>query len=242
MSRNNVPKLQVMKKNEQSGTSTPTAQPAKETAAVVYEFPRVQDVTPEAPVMFGDRKESLQVSGNEKVEIDAYFFASKTNLKLKNIKTALNGLKKQGVKLPDGKEIGQKWFNDNVRDPFHKVLRYAARHSLSHGAPVSLAFTKRLNKDTGVITTTAKHGFEFKTAPTKPEAVEAVADKAADKAAKKELSQSKTRAKRQQGKKNLQPVITPEAANRIDAMIAETEAAKAAAAAAAVPATNGEAK
>jgi hypothetical protein len=217
-----------MKKNEQSGTSTPKApEPAKE-SAVVYDFPRVQDVTPESPVVFGDRKESLQVSDTERVEIDAYFFASKTNLKLKNIKTALNGLKKQGVKLPDGKEIGQKWFNDNVRDPFHKVLRYAARFSINHGAPVSLAFTKRLNKDTGVITTTAKHGFEFKSEPTKPAEVEDKADKAADKTAKKETSKSKTRAKRQQGKKNLQPLVSPEAANRIDALIEKTAADKAA--------------
>src|SRR6185436_3466272 len=106
-----------------------------------------------------------------------------TNLRLKNIKTALKGLEKQGVKLPDGKAIGQKWFNDNVRDPFHKVLRYAARYSLKNGEPVSLAFTRRTHKDTGVITTTAKHGFEFKTAPVKGvDEIEEQADKAADKA------------------------------------------------------------
>ena len=224
-----------MKKNEQSGKSTPNAQKAtgsemvSEAVAVTYEFPRVQDVTPGEPIVYGDRKESLRVSDEELVSIDVYFFASPTNLKLKHIKTALNGLKKQGVKI-DGKEIGQAWFNTNVRDPFHKALRYAAKFSIKHGAPVSLAFTKRLNKETGVITTTAKHGFEFKSEPTKPAEVEDKADKAADKTAKKEKSKSITRAKRQQGKKNLQPLVNAEAANRIDALIAKNEADKAAAA------------
>lgn len=245
-------RLQVMKKRNNNGKSTPntpTPEPAKDAgmvseALVTYDFPRCQDVTPGEPIVYGDRKESLRVSDDELVSIDAYFFASPTNLKLKHIKTALNGLKKQGVKI-DGKEVGQKWFNDNVRDPFHKVLRYAARFSLNHGAPVSLAFTKRLNKDTGVITTTAKHGFEFKSEPTQSEKIEEKADKAADKTAKKEKAQSKTRAKRQQGKKNLQPLVSPENVNRVDALVyaAEAEkAAKAAAANAAAPATNGEQK
>jgi len=236
-----------MKKNEQSsGTSTPkagtesgTVDPVTQAIEVVYEFPRVQEIGGESPVLFGDRKESLRVSDTDCVEIDAYFFASKTNLRLKKIKPALAGLKKQGVRLPDGKEIGPDWFNTNVRDPFHKVLRYAANHSLKHGEPVSLAFTRRvINKETGETVTTAKHGFEFKTLPA-PKHVAEVADKAATKAEKKETAKSKTRAKRQQGKKNLQPLVSPEAANRIDALIEKTAADKAAAPA---PATNGEQK
>jgi len=233
-----------MKKNEQSGTSTPNAPTgtvsATGEATVVYEFPRAQDITPGDQVMFGDRKESLRVSDTEMVEIDAYFFASQKSLRLKNIKTALKGLKTQGVKLPDGKEIGQRWFNDNVRDPFHKVLRYAARYSLKNGEPISLAFSRRTNKDTGAVITTARHAFAFKTAPTKPDEIEEQADKAADKAsadAKRQRRQSLARAKRQQGKKNLQPLVSPEAANRIDALIEQTAADKAA-----TPATNGEQK
>jgi hypothetical protein len=223
-----------------AGTESGTVDPVTQAIEVVYEFPRVQEIGGESPVLFGDRKESLRVSDTECVEIDAYFFASKTNLRLKKIKPALAGLKKQGVRLPDGKEIDAVWFNTNVRDPFHKVLRYAANHSLKHGEPVSLAFTRRvINKETGETVTTAKHGFEFKTLPA-PKHVADTADKTADKTEKKEKSKSKTRAKRQQGKKNLQPLVSPEAANRIDAMVAgsmEAAAKLAAEAANGAPAT-----
>lgn len=224
--------------NEQNnnGTSTSTAI-VSQAIAETYEFPRVQEAKSRMPVKYGDKQEALRISDTETVSIDAYFFTSPTNLKLKHIKVALSGLLKAGVTLPDGTKPegvnGQVWFNTNVRDPFHKVLKYAARQSLERGKPVSLAFTRRTNLKTGEITTTAKHGFEFVTKLPQPEsvassAVKALADqaKANEKAA---TAQSGTRAKRQ-GKKNkpLTPVIQPgtETANRIDALIAQNAAEK----------------
>lgn len=225
--------------NEQNnnGTSTPSAI-VQQTVEQVYEFPRVQEQRERLPIRYGDKQETLRINETTTVTVDAYFFMSATNLKLKRMKTALAGLKKAGVKLPgdiipEGKPA-QKWFNQSVRDPFHKFLRYAARHSLQHGSPVSVGYTKRVNASTGEITVTAKHGFEFieklpEAATVAGEAVKQVEDKAkADK--EKAKKQSGARARKQgkgKGKKNLQPVLTPENVNRIDALIASNESAKA---------------
>lgn len=154
-------------------------------------YSRIVDEIERVPVKYGDKQEVLPISATERVSIDAYFFQSATNFRLKKIKTAVQGLKKAGVKV-DGKDVDSVWFNANVRDPFHKVLRFAAKHSLEHGKPVSLAFTRRTIKSTGEQIVTAKHAFEHTVTGPK---VEAIADKAA--VAAKAAKQSATRAKRQ---------------------------------------------
>lgn len=226
--------------NEQTNNgSAPTSSDVVSQAIAELYTPRVQDIGgTKVIVRYGDEQETLRISDTETVSIDKYFFVSPTNLKLKHIKTALSGMAKQGAKLPDGTSPdganGQVWFNDNVRDPFHKVLKYAAKQSLERGKPVSLAFTKRVLK-TGEVVTTAKHGFEFVTKLPEPasvagEAVKQLADQAKANE-EKAAEQSGARARKQnkgKGKgKNLQPVITPEVGNRIDALIAANEAAKA---------------
>jgi len=165
---------------------------------------RIVDVKQTEPVKFGDRKETYPIGTNEQGQfvlatIDAYWFASPTNLRLKNMKSALAALKTQGVKQDNGLPYDSKWFDDNVRDPFHKVLKFAAQHSLDKGKPVSLAFTRRTNKATSEQVVTVKHGFEHTVVPAKPEQI---AQKAAAKAAK----QSEKRANRKAPKA---PRITP---------------------------------
>ncbi len=209
------------------GTSTPTG-------LAVYEFPRVQDVVERKPVQYGDRREVLRVSDNATVEIDAYFFTSPTNLRLKKIKVALAGLKKSGIKLPDGSEVNPQWFNDNVRDPFHKVLKYAAQHSIDHARGVGVGFTRRTNKSTGEEIVTAKHAFEYVTKAPKPTAIADEAAKLAEKAEKekaKQLNASMNRAKRQAAKAaKITPVVSPENVQRLDVLKADLSKAEAAAA------------
>lgn len=237
-----------------ASTSTSSAQPAgthqQDIGAVELYTPRVQEVGgTKVNVKYGESSEVLRISDTETVSIDKYFFVSPTNLRLKHIKAALSGMAKQGAKLPDGTSPdganGQAWFNDHVRDPFHKVLKYAARQSLEKGKPVALAFTRRITKS-GETITTANHKFEFVTKLPEPaavaqSAVQQLADQAAANAAKA-TEQSGARARKQGGgkggKKNkpLTPVITPEVGNRIDALIAANEAAKANGAPEAAPA------
>lgn len=247
-----------MKNNEQTnGESTPSTptpsaplptpdqQPATAIMVPTLEFPRVQDTEERPVVRFGDRKESLRISETVTVEIDSFWFTGPKVLKLKKMKPALAAVNKAGNRMPDGKEYNAKWFDDNVRDPFHKVLRFCAKQSQDHGEPVSVGFTRRTVKSTGEQIVTAKHGFEFKVklpaAPAIASAVQQLADQAKANE-EKAREQSETRSKRQKGKgkgKGIQPVINAEAGNRIDAMIAETEAAKAATANGA-PASAGE--
>ncbi len=248
--------FQVMSKNnEQSGngTSTPSAPEVKAEAPVVNEngltisqFPRIQDAKSAVVVRYGEEEEVLPVAGGF-VSIDRYFFSSPTNMSLKHIRIALKGLKDQGHRMPDGKEIDAAWFNTNVRDPFHKSLKFAAQFSIDHGTPKSCGFTRRKLKD-GSIIVTANHKFEHVqqlppaqqiaadaaavTEAIKAGVVKALADQAAanEKAAK---DQSKTRAARQPRKpkkeKTLTPLVSkPEDIARLDAI---------AAAAAAVPPT-----
>ena len=228
-----------MKNNEQTnGESTPNTplptpdpQPATAISAPVYEFPRVQDVSEPVAVRFGDHKEVLRISETETVEIDAFMFTGPKILKLKKIKPVLSAINKAGNRMPDGKEYSVKWFDDEVRDPFHKVLRFINRQSMEHGKPVSVGFTRRTDKKTGTQTVTAKHGYEFEVKPPAPatvatSAVKQLADQAAANA-EHAKEQSSTRGRRQSRKnKPLVPVITPENGNAIDKLIADTAASK----------------
>jgi len=150
---------------------------------------RIVDAVERETVKFGQRQEIYPVGTNEQGQlvlatIDAFMFSSPTNLRLKKMKTVLKALKDEGVKQSDGTEINSVWFNANVRDPFHKILRYAAKHSLEHGEPVSLAFTRRTIKSgvqAGKQIVTAKHAFEHVVTPPTPKAIAATAAAKADK-------------------------------------------------------------
>jgi len=233
-----------MSKNEQNqngestpnaptpGTPLPTPDPQPATAIIAYEFPRVQDVADQPVIKFGDKKEILRISETQTVEIDAFMFTGPKILKLKKIKPVLAAINKAGNRMADGKEYSVKWFDDEVRDPFHKVLRFINRQSMEHGKPVSVGFTRRTDKKTGSQVVTAKHGYEFEIKPPTPatvteSAVKALADQAKANE-EKAKEQSSTRGRRQSKKnKPLTPVIAPENVNRIDALIAQTEADKA---------------
>ena len=186
-------------------TSTPSNGATEQTRSlIIAEFPRIQDSVERAEVKYGDRTESLPISATERVSIDAYFFQSATNFRLKKIKTAIAGLKKAGVKQTNGSDIDSVWFNANVRDPFHKVLRFAAKQSLETGKPVSLAFTRRTVKATGLQIVTAKHAFEHEVPG--PGTAKAIPDAVVKKAEK----QSKNRANRQNRKsKRISPLPNP---------------------------------
>ena len=216
-----------------NGTSTPSAPAstpapsATSTEVQPYEFPRVKDVGGTVvQYKFGDKVEVLRISDTETVSMDAYWFTSPHILKLKKIKPAIGSLNKLKVKTPEGGEFTQQWFNDNVRDPFHKVLKYAARQSLEKGKPVSLAFTRRVVGDETV--TTAKHGFEFVTKLAAPatvaaSAVKALADQAAASAAAA-TAQSGTRAKRQKAKKGIVPVVAnADVAAKLESIVKENQ-------------------
>lgn len=207
-------------------TSTPAnATPAAPTAAAIETsvmlpaYPRIVDTIERVPVKFGDKAETLPISVNEKVSIDSYMFVSPTNFRLKNVKTVVAALKKGGHKQTDGTAIDAKWFNTNVRDPFHKVLKYAAKHSLEHGQPVSLAFTRRTVKATGEQIVTAKHAFEHVTnAPAAKQVEQQVAARTA--------RQSANRARRQ-NRRNKPLASVGEAmqsAERVNALNVETPA------------------
>lgn len=161
-------------------------------------FPCIVEEKSGVPVKYGESEPlSFPIGNGERVKIDPTMFRGKGTLRLLHIKQALKVAGKTNDK--DGKA----WFNTEVKKPWHKVLKFATRTALEHGTPVSLGLSRRTAKKTGQVTLTSKHGFEYiETPPTE----KAVADKAE--------KQSKTRAKRQQRKRN-SPM--PGNAVRIDA-------------------------
>jgi hypothetical protein len=153
-------------------------------------------------------------ANGETAEIDPAMLRGKGTRRLVNIAA---GLKLAGL-ANDKSAAGianRKWFNSNVRDVWHKVLKFAAKDSLAHGKPVSLGLSTKTNKKNGQVTLTAKHGFEHVLKAPNEKAIEDKANK-----------QSKTRAKRQNRKahkvKPLVPVIAPANIARVDAVVAGT--------------------
>lgn len=144
-------------------------------------FPGIVEETSGVPVKFGESEPlRFPISLTERVSIDPALMRGRGTLRLANIKQAL----KIAGKTNDAD--GRKWFNSEVRDPWHKVLKFATKQALEYGKPVSLGLSRRTAKKTGQVTLTSKHGFEYVEVPATEKAV-------ADKAAK----QSATRAKRQ---------------------------------------------
>lgn len=112
-------------------------------------------------------------------EIDPALLRGKGTMRLVNIKAA----KKLAGKDTDE---GTVWFNKEVRDVFHKALKFANRLALERGVPVSLGISTRTTKKTGRVVMTTKHGYEHEIVPAHDE-----------KALNKARVQSKHRAKRQ---------------------------------------------
>lgn len=198
-----------MNKNTQNAYSTtmPTNQAVEttESKSLLPTFPGIVESDAGVPYKFGEQPAlSFPISATERVSIDPAMMRGRGTLRLVNIKA---GLKIAG-KTNDAD--GRKWFNGNVRDPWHKVLKFAARDALANGKPVSLGLSKRTSKKTGQVTLTSKHGFEHVLKAPEAKAVE-------EKAAK----QSKTRAKRQNRRNK--PLVSVGAAidnatNRVDAL------------------------
>lgn len=112
-------------------------------------------------------------------EIDPALLRGKGTMRLVNIKAA----KKLAGKDTDE---GTVWFNKEVRDVFHKALKFANRMAMEKGTPVSLGISTRTTKKTGRVVMTTKHGYEHEVVPAL-----AVGNDA------KERVKSKHRAKRQ---------------------------------------------
>lgn len=167
-------------------------------------FPSIVETETGVTMEYGKGKPlSFPISLTERVEFDPALLRGKGTIRLVNIKTA----KKLAGK--DDK-AGTVWFNREVRDPWHKVLKFAARQSLAHGTPVSLGLSRRKNRKTGEQVLTTKHGFEFIEIPALDKSI-------ADKARK----QSKNRAKRQ-NRKNKPLVSVGDAMKRIVTVNVET--------------------
>jgi hypothetical protein len=174
-------------------------------------FPCIVESTEGEVIAYGSKPALRFPIGpnGETAEIDPAMLRGKGTRRLVNIAA---GLKLAGL-ANDKTAAGianRKWFNSNVRDVWHKVLKFAAKDSLAHGKPVSLGLSTKTNKKSGQVTLTAKHGFEHVLKAPNEKAIEDKANK-----------QSKTRAKRQNRKvKPLVPVVAPENKARIDAISA----------------------
>lgn len=186
--------------------ATPETPMVETLSVTIQNFPRIVDVAERAtPIKYGEHVETFPISKTETVKIDAYFFQSPKSLKLKKIKVALSGLKKAGVKLEGGGEVDSDWFNREVRDPFHKVLRFAFRYSAEHGTPSTLAFSRRKDRS-GQVTVTSKHGFEHIIVPPSPAFLEAEAAKEANRL--KAIADKAAAAAKQSDKPQGEPVET----------------------------------
>lgn len=225
-----APVIKVMKTSEKTdSTSTPLnnglAVAELPSPLALDRFPVVVNENKDKAIRFGSRPPLVFPVGNgENLSIDPALLRGKGTRKLVNIKVAMT-LAGYPTKEKDAEKHaeGVKWFNTEVRDVWHKILRFAAKNAMQNGKPTSLGLSTRTLKDKTVILT-SKHGFEYTLSL--PDA-KAIADKAA--------KQSKKRAKRQARKANrnkplANPVI-PEN-NRVNALVnaAEAEAAKPAAA------------
>lgn len=123
------------------------------------------------------------------VSIDRAFLAGQSTFRLKHISTCLSLAGKEM------NEANKAWFNRQVRDPYHKALRFLNRQFMTIGKPVSIGLSKRVSKrksDEGTVTVTAKFGYEYVRKPA------TVAGQVADKVAgaDKATKQSAKRAKR----------------------------------------------
>jgi len=193
--------------------STPTDEQVGRVNALV-QYPRITEPEPQTVVNYGEQQIRLPIGRETKgkkstvvyAKIDGYFFSNPRSLRLKKIKPVLASLAKMGVKQADGSAVDSQWFNRNVRDVFHKAMKFAAREAIAHGVPVSLQLNNRTEKD-GSKVLTSKHGFEYRTAAPDKVALE-------QSAANKSKGTARRQTRKERRIKN--PVLTPSV--RIDAV------------------------
>lgn len=157
-------------------------------------------------LVYGERMESLPISDTESVEIDAALFSGKTQMRLLNIKLALKVAGKGNDKET------RKWFNDEVRDPFHKALRYMNKRVQNEWTPKSVGFTRRHDKK-GNATITGKFGYEHSVKVATPESLGKEIANGEVKAGKQSVGKAKRQAnKKAKALKNPETATAPETA------------------------------
>lgn len=152
--------------------STPTPEQIAETKtrSLLPSFPTVEQPTVDTVIKYGEQPAYVFPIDNKGGigRIDRALLSGKGTKRLLNIKKALKVAGKENT--PENRA----WFNREVRDVWHKVLRFAAKDSLANGKPVSLGLSLRRTKRGGEILT-SRHGFEQ---VVKADDAKAVADKA----------------------------------------------------------------
>jgi hypothetical protein len=170
-----------------NATSTPTAPTPTPTpevlpATLLVNFPGiVEEGRATAVINYGDELYLFPVGKDDTgkiitASIDSALLRGRGTKRLHKIQTALK------IAGRTNDKENQKWFNTEVRDVWHKVLRFAATDALSHGKPVSLGLSIRTSKKTGAQVMTSKHGFEHAIKAPTVAKVETTAAAIADKA------------------------------------------------------------
>lgn len=168
----------------------PASQHMKNTMKEIVSMAIVQRESVSEVLEYGKRSLPFPVAQGEWINIDETFLSGKFTKRLKHINVCLKLAGKDTKSKAD-----KAWFNKNVRDGWHKALRYANRQFLANGKPVSIGITERISKakaTKGDKTTTAKFGFEI--------VEKAKATELADASENKAVKTSKERARRQSRK------------------------------------------
>lgn len=206
-----------MKKNSKTkdSTSTPAklgeAVPLKKSTMALCTFPGIVSQDPTNEVVYGACEPlrfpvGLLKSGQyEYSEIDpALIRGSMTVKRTGKDKTGKPTASIRGtmrlVNIKDAKKMAGKdddagtvWFNREVRDPWHRILKFANRLSMESGAPKSLGMSTRTTKKTGKVVLTTTHAYEH-TLKEGHSVSDATVKQVADEA--KANKQSRNRAKR----------------------------------------------
>lgn len=140
---------------------------------------------------YGKSQYSFPIGNGNFVTIDEAFLSGKTTKRLKHINVCLKAAGKDPKSKAD-----KAWFNKNVRDGWHKALRYVNRTYMANAKPVSIGLSKRTDKtkaNKGDIIHTAKFGYELVEKAKTAELTDGASES-------KPVKASKERAKRQSKK------------------------------------------
>ena len=162
--------------------------------SLLPQFPIVVRESQNTVVVYGSHPLTFPIGNKGEIGvIDSAMLSGKNTRRLLHITKALK------VAGREDTTENKKWFNTEVRDVWHKVLRFAARDSLANGKPVSIGLSFKTQKKTGRVILTSRHGFEHVVKEGNAKAIEDKANK-----------QSKNRAKRQQRKsRRISPLPNP---------------------------------
>lgn len=108
---------------------------------------------------YGKSQYSFPIGNGNFVTIDEAFLSGNATKRLKHINVCLKAAGKDPKSKAD-----KAWFNKNVRDGWHKALRYVNRTYMANAKPVSIGLSKRTDKtkaNKGDIIHTAKFGYEL---------------------------------------------------------------------------------